>query len=74
MPAASPFPLFIFVYVDLLDLVDRARKQLLDACACIGCEKRAHVADTFTCETCQEALNGKPVPRGSDSQRFEFGL
>ncbi|KAH7675954.1 TAM-1 protein, partial [Aphelenchoides avenae] len=45
----------------LHDLVGRARKPLMDACACSGCGKRAHVADVFTCETCQKAFNGKPL-------------
>ncbi|KAH7704077.1 leucine Rich Repeat family protein [Aphelenchoides avenae] len=45
----------------LVALVHRAQKTLVDACACNGCGKQAPVADMFTCETCQTALNFKPI-------------
>ncbi|KAH7708199.1 leucine Rich Repeat family protein [Aphelenchoides avenae] len=38
-----------------------AWSSLMDVCACNGCGKQAPVAETYTCDTCQEALNCKPV-------------
>ncbi|KAH7717389.1 leucine Rich Repeat family protein [Aphelenchoides avenae] len=45
----------------LVDLVCRAQKPMVDACACSGCGKQAPAADMFTCHTCQETLNCKPI-------------
>ncbi|KAH7717319.1 tripartite motif-containing protein 59-like protein [Aphelenchoides avenae] len=45
----------------LVDLVRRAQKSLMDVYACNGCGKHAPVAEMFTCESCQEALNCKPL-------------
>lgn len=45
----------------LLDFVCRAQKPLVDVCACSGCGEQASVTKMYTCETCQETLNTKPV-------------
>ncbi|KAH7717690.1 leucine Rich Repeat family protein [Aphelenchoides avenae] len=45
----------------LVALVHRAQKPLVDACACNGCGKQKPVAAMFTCETCEEALDFKPI-------------
>ncbi|KAH7702372.1 leucine Rich Repeat family protein [Aphelenchoides avenae] len=41
--------------------VCRAQKPLVDVCACSGCGEQASVTKMYTCETCQETLNTKPI-------------
>ncbi|KAH7712156.1 hypothetical protein AAVH_20505 [Aphelenchoides avenae] len=44
------------------DLVrPKAAKPLVAAGACNGCGKKAPAADMFTCNSCQETLNRKPL-------------
>ncbi|KAH7717671.1 leucine Rich Repeat family protein [Aphelenchoides avenae] len=45
----------------LVDLVCRAQKTLVDSHACNGCGEQAPIVKMFTCETCQETLNTKPL-------------
>ncbi|KAH7711229.1 E3 ubiquitin-protein ligase TRIM32 [Aphelenchoides avenae] len=45
----------------LVDLVCRAQKTLVDSYSCNGCGEQAPIDKMFTCETCQETLNTKPL-------------